>query len=982
MSRDSATLRHLARRLDRKGGGVLWRDLDERSDPPALRAAVEREFPSLAPLLDRASRRDLLKVMGASLALAGLTGCDAPQPEEKALPFVNAPEFGVPGQSVYYASATLHDGYAIPVLVETVEGRPIKVEGNPDHPLARGRIDPFAQAAVLELYDQDRSRTTTHLGDVGTWDRFQDAMVARMRVLEGGGGEGLAILTGTITSPTTKRQMERLQKRLPGLAQFRHEAVDRSPQREATVLAFGRPLDLHPRLDRADLVLAIEADPLGPGPAQIVHARRFAEGRRRALEKGRLPGLHVLECTPSLTGARATRRRPASAAHAERLLVALAQHFGLGPTEALELSLEDRAWLREIAAGLESAGSAGLVLVGFHLPAELQALGLRINQSLGALGHTMELTEPVAWQPEGAGSLADLAGVIRAGRIDTLVMLDTNPVYTAPADLDFEALLEEVPLRVHLGAWHDETAASCHWHVPECHVLESWSDARAVDGTAGVLQPTIRPLHASHTVDELLATLGGEPSLSAYEAVRRTWREILGEGNFETRWVRLLSDGFLAAEPAPVPPPDLRPLEVDAPLAGDGLEVVFRPDPTIRDGRFANNAWLQELPKPLTKLTWENVAAVSPAFAAEADLKNGEMIQIASGGRRIEAPVWVLPGQASRTVTLHMGYGRRRAGSVGSGIGYDAYRLRRTDALWRLDAVGIERANGAAALATTQLHRKMAGHDLVKKTTVEAVREGRPVTSPSPDHSLYPDWPYERESWGMAIDLDTCIGCNACVVACMAENNVPVVGKEQVAMGREMHWLRIDTYYEGSPDNPLTHFQPVPCMHCEQAPCEVGCPVNATVHGPEGLNQMVYNRCVGTRTCASYCPYKVRHFNFYDFAGGEGEGRVPQRNPEVTVRARGVMEKCTYCVQRISRARITAKKEGRAIADGEVVTACQGACPTRAITFGNINDPKSAVSRAKASPRHYALLEELGVRPRTTYLARLMPGEAGDGGSS
>jgi molybdopterin-containing oxidoreductase family iron-sulfur binding subunit len=973
MNRHLAIHRPLTRQLDQEKGRRLWRALDE---PARLEEALERELPDLGPLPGQASRREVLRVMAASLALAGLGGCDPVQPEERALPHVGMPEFGAAGEPRLYAAASLLNGYAIPLLVETVDGRPIKVEGNPEHPLTRGGTDLFAQAAVLDLYDPDRSRTTAYLGEVRPWPEAQRDLLVKAQELERRGGEGLAILSGTITSPTTVRQLRRLQDRFPALRQFRHEPVGDQRRQAASLLAFGRPLDQRYRLERARAVLALEADPLGPGPAQIANARGFSDARRAALEEGRAMRLLAVESTPTLTGAKATERWPADSALVEAVVVALARQLGIGPAEAVDLPLGLRSWLLAASAELEQAGKAALVALGHHLPPRLQALGYRINERLGALHHTIELTEPAAWQPDGVGDLEDLAEALRGGSVDTLLMLDTNPLYTAPDDLDLAALLRQVPLTVHLGQYQDETAAASRWHIPMCHAFEGWRDARAVDGTATILQPTIRPLHASHTEAELLATLAGDPDVTPYDAVRTTWRDMLGEEGFEARWAKLLSDGF-AAETAAARVTDApRPIEVAPPPAtaeAGTLEAVFRPDPSIWDGRFANNPWLQELPKPLSKLTWDNVAAISPALAAAQRLANGDRVRISAGERLLEAPVWILPGQAERTVTLYLGYGRKLAGRIGNGVGYDAYRLRREADPWRLDDVTLQAVGAAAALATTQLHRTMAGHDLIRQTTPEAVRAGTPVAPPFEEPSLYPDWPYAEESWGMVIDLDTCIGCNACVVACMAENNVPVVGKEQVAMGREMHWLRVDTYYEGAPGNPETHFQPVPCMHCEQAPCEVGCPVNATVHGPEGLNQMVYNRCVGTRTCASYCPYKVRHFNFFDYAGGESEGRVPQRNPEVTVRARGVMEKCTYCVQRISRARIAAKTDERAIRDGEVVTACQGACPTRAIVFGDLNDPDSAIRRAKASPRNYALLEELGVRPRTTYLAKVAP---------
>jgi molybdopterin-containing oxidoreductase family iron-sulfur binding subunit len=826
-------LRSLARQLDRESASRCWRSLDEVTGMADGRAAIEAEFPALVAALGEASRRDVLRVMAASLGLAGLGGCDAPQPEENALPFVNAPEFEAAGEPLFYATATLLEGYAIPVLVKTTDGRPIKVEGNPEHPLTRGGTDIFAQAAVLDLYDPDRSKTTTYLGEILTWDRFQAALLDKARELERHEGAGLAVLTGTITSPTTVRQMLRLQERLPQMRHFEHEPLGPERRRQAARLAFGQALEVQYRPERAEVVLSLDEDFLGPGPGQIANARGWSEGRRTARDRGRLLRLYAAQSTPSLTSANATEWKPVSSGQVEHLLVALAQHFGIGPPGAVDLPLEHRAWLLKVAAELEGAGNHALVAVGQHLPPELQALGFQINHALGGLHQTVELTEPAAWQPETSGSLEDLAEAIRHGEVDTLLMLDVNPLYTAPVDLDFEALVQDVPLRIHLGLHDDETAAYSHWHVPQAHPFEGWSDARAIDGTATVLQPLIRPLYGGRSVHEVLATLSGELDLTPYEVVRQTWREILGETGFEQKWSQVLSDGFAPATASPRVGTAPRPVDVQPSSPREAaLEVVFRADPSIRDGRLANNPRLQELPKPLTKLTWDNVAAISPALAAARQLNNGDKVHLSAGEHLLEAPVWVLPGQAEHTMTLYLGYGRRRVGRVGDGIGYDAYRLRRSDAPWRLDGVDMQAIDDAAVLATTQLHHTMAGHDLIRTATPEEVVQGREIGPPSTHASLHSDWDYPGYAWGMVIDLDACIGCNACVVACMAENNVPVVGKDQVAMGREMHWLRVDSYYEGDPGNPDTHFQPVPCMHCEQAPCEVGCPVNVRCTGP------------------------------------------------------------------------------------------------------------------------------------------------------
>ncbi len=961
------------------GGRRLWRSLEELAETDAFRRRVEAEFPSLAPLLCTVNRREVLRVMGASLALAGLTGCGVPE-QDKSVPYVEAPEFLVPGQPRAYASATLLNGYAMPVLVRTVDGRPIKVEGNPEHPASRRATSIFSQAAVLDLYDPDRSSATLYDGRIAAFDAFQLALSERARALSSRQGQGLAILSGAVTSPTTVRQMQALRQRLPELAWYVHEPLGGDRHYAATRLAFGAPYEVRYRLDRADVVLCLDADLLGPGPAQLVHAGQWAGRRRSEFAGGRLPDLHVLEPTPSLTGARASRRTPASSAEIINFALALAQSFGLGPASAPDLPLAQGAGLRQVADELKRAGPAGLVVAGSHLPPAVQALVLVLNDRLGSIGRTFEVTAPVEALADREGrTLVDLAVAIDAGAVDTLIILDANPVYSAPVDLGFGDRLQRVPLRVHLGAHVDETAALCHWHVPLAHPFETWSDARAVDGTAGVLQPLVRPLFGGRSVHELLATLAGEPHAAAYDLVRATWRDLLPGADFEAAWQQVLEAGFApetAATPRSVPVQQVPPPAPPAPVGtSDQLEAVIRPDPCIWDGRFANNGWLQELPRPFTKLTWDNALLISPELAAARSLQNGDLVDVSDGTRRLRAPVWIQPGQAPRTVTLHLGYGRGDIGRVGGGIGYDAYRLRASAEPWTVSGLILQATDQKVELATTQAHHALAGHeDLVRSLTPAAVQAGEAVEAEAgPRPSLYPEWPDAGLAWGMAIDMDACIGCNACVVACTAENNVPVVGKDQVLIGREMHWLRIDLYHSGPPENPESHWQPVPCMHCERAPCELGCPVNATVHGPDGLNQMIYNRCVGTRTCASYCPYKVRRFNFLAYTDEEGDGRIPQRNPDVTVRARGVMEKCTYCVQRISAARIQAEEQGRDLRDGEVVTACQQACPTRAIIFGNLNDPQSEVAKAKAGPRNYTLLAELNTRPRTSYLAEVRP---------
>ena len=650
---------------------------------------------------------------------------------------------------------------------------------------------------------------------------------------------------------------------------------------------------------------------------------------------------------------------------------ALANKLGVSGATNGNLTPAEQGWIEEAAKACGAAKQRALITSGAYGDVDTAIWVARINDTLKSAGRSLKFSQPVTG-PGGAESLGDLVADMRAGKVQTLVILDCNPAYTAPAALGFTDALKQVRSSFHLGLHRDETADLCEWQLPLTHALESWSDARAVDGTASIIQPTIAPFYDVRSVHQIMAMLLGEIDPAADSAVRETWRASFG-GDFDARWQKALHDGFVegAAAEASVTPPG-NPTRKKP--AGEGLDIVFRPDPTIWDGQFANVGWLQELPKPLTTLTWGNVVMVSPALAKRLTIANGDHLEVVIGDRSVVGPAWIMPGQAENTVALSLGYGRSRAGRVGDGLGYDAYGVRPADQPW-LTKGSLRKTGSHETLAVTQLHHRMEGFDFVRE--VSAAHPSLPQKETPA--SLYAPWPSAKNAWGMVIDLDSCIGCNACVAACTAENNVPVVGKDQVTVGREMHWLRIARYYEGEPEQPRSFFQPVPCMHCEQAPCEMGCPVHATTHNSEGVNQMVYNRCIGTRTCSSFCPYKVRRFNFFDYRAPPKSPVHAADNPDVTVRSRGVMEKCTYCTQRIEAAHAAADKENRSLREGDVVTACQAACPTKAITFGDINDPNSEVSRLRRDGRHYTLLEELGTRPRTTYLARWRDGGGGEG---
>ena len=966
-----------------------WKSLDELADAPAFLEFLHREFPEQASMLeDPRGRREFLTLMGASLALAGLTACTK-QPTEKILPYVRQPEPLVPGRPLFFATAAGHDGYARGILVESHEGRPTKVEGNPDHPASLGGSDVFGQAHVLGLYDPDRSKTVLYVGEDRTWGDFRAALGAALDKQKAKGGAGLRFLTGRVTSPAFAAQMAGVLAAFPGARWVSWEPAGRDNARAGAVLAFGEPVEPQYRFDAADVVLSLEADFVSSHPASLRLVREFASRRKPGGETPEMNRLYVVEGSPTSTGASADHRLALRSSEIEGFARAVAAGLGV----AAEGGVDD-TWVAPIVRDLKRAGAKALVIAGESQPPAMHALAHAMNEALGAVGTTVTYTAPAEAAPVGeTAALAALVGEMQAGAVEVLVVLGANPAYAAPADLKVVEALDKVPLRIHHGLYLDETAERCHWHLPASHGLESWGDLRAADGTVSIVQPLIAPLYNTLSEIEVLAAFGeGEPK--GYDVLRAHWEAQLGSVEFEKRWNRALHDGVVAGtafEPKAV---EVVPGEwTKAPKAtpAAGLEVAFRTDPAVYDGRFANLGWLQELPRPLSKVTWDNVALVSPKTAAALggvkteQTASGHFTEVAElrlGGRSVRAPLWVLPGHADGAVTLHLGFGRRRAGRVGTAVGFDAYALRTSGALWAAGGLEVVKTGETARIACTQDHWTMeaTAHEQAQErhvvravTLADLAKDPHAVHrmghEPAPGLSMYPEHEYEGRAWGMAIDMSACVGCNACVAACQSENNIPVVGKDQVGRGREMHWIRVDRYYEGSPEGPHTFHQPVLCMHCENAPCEVVCPVAATVHSEEGLNDMVYNRCVGTRYCSNNCPYKVRRFNFLLYQDWETPTFKMMRNPEVTVRSRGVMEKCTYCVQRISRARIDAKNQGRDMKDGDVVTACEAACPAQAIVFGDVNDPGSRVAKLKDSERSYGLLTELQTKPRTTYLA-------------
>jgi MoCo/4Fe-4S cofactor protein with predicted Tat translocation signal len=1109
-------------RLGEKTGKEYWRSLEELADSGQFEDYLHTEFPRQAGEWDdEVGRRTFLKLMGASLALAGITSCSY-QPPETVVPYVRQPNELVPGKPLFFATAMPMAGGAAGLLVRSNEGRPTHAEGNPDHPTsgtperpAGQRVaatDIFSIASILSLYDPDRSETITNRGEIRPYTAFLGELRTKLEEMRGRQGAGLRFLTETVTSPTMAAQLKAILAIFPAAKWHQYEPAGTNSATLGAQLAFGQPVNTIYRFDRADRVLSLDSDFLASGAANLRYARDFAAKRRVGEGKTDMNRLYVVETTPTNTGAFADHRFPVKPSQLEMFARALAAALGapgVSTDGAQYTNVAHAKHIFAIAKDLQSARGRSIVVAGEHQTPAIHALAHAMNQALGNVGQTVVYTDPIEAQPvDQVASLRELVGDIEAGRVEMLVIVGGNPVYNAPVDLALtKERLDKIRtpdgkegMRIHLSLYDDETSELCHWHIPETHFLEAWGDTRAHDGTVSIIQPLIAPLYKGRSVHEFLAAFTDKPEQSGYDIVRDYWRtqrlETLvaaagaqqpaqgtaqegasgsgvnnthGEGaattghnaatggnhaegnpppatpaprpsvtpspaqqqgasartaaasaNFDEAWRGVVHDGVIPGTAAKEKSVTVNGnwsanLQPTPQTSGGQFEIVFRPDPTVYDGRFANNGWLQELPKPLTKLTWDNAAYMSLATArrmfglGENDYTfkgrefNAPVVELRHRGQAVRAPVLIVPGQPDDVVTVTLGYGRTRAGRVGTStgdkpLGFNAYRLRTSDAMWQSAGVEVVPTGDEYLLAVTQLHFNMEGRDIVQSNTLKQYVEGGGDAShnvkggesvathegaaevvgkethklPGPNDTLYPNYEYKEYKWGMSVDIASCVGCHSCVIACQSENNIPIVGKEQVSRSRYMHWLRVDTYFKGLAENPEgVHFMPIPCMHCEVAPCEPVCPVHATVHSAEGLNDMVYNRCVGTRYCSNNCPYKVRRFNFLLYQDFETPSLKMMRNPEVTIRSRGVMEKCTYCVQRIMYARIESEKEDRRVRDGEIVTACQSACPTEAIIFGDLNDPESRVARLQHDKRNYSLLAELNTRPRTTYLSAM-----------
>ena len=974
-----------------KTGPKYWRSLDQAANAPEFRQWVEREFPSTAAeMLDGNSRRTILKLMAASFGMAGLVACS--RPEMRFAPQARGQEDYVPGSPYNYTTAIVLNGQASGLVIKTYDGRPVKVEGNPDHPSSQGAATALAKASVLDVYDPDRSKLVMSGGKESTWEAFS-AGIAGLNL---GEGAGLRVLSESVASPTLESLRAQLLAKYPGARWVEYDPISRENERAGTIVAFGQPLNVLPQYDKASVVLSLDHDFLGLDNASPLATKLFSKRRRVESEEdiGRINRLYVVESQFSATGANAEHRLRAKGGEVKQF----AQDLLAGLTAAPAAGADKRSkFLAAVVKDLKAAGAEALVVAGPRQPAVVHALAHQINQAIGSKAVAFTSAARPDRVDAGIDGLRTLTGAMNAGQVNAIIIVGGNPAYTAPADLQFSGALAKVANSIHLGQHVNETASAAKWHLPEAHYLETWGDTRAVDGTVAIQQPMIEPLYGGKSAIEVLAEIVSSADKKGYALVKKT------SALSEAAWKKALNDGIVAGTSTSVSP-SVNAASVTAAVssaravASNGVEVAFVPSAAAWDGKYSNNAWMQETPDPMTKLVWGNAVLVSPKMAKDQQLTNGDMVTLAQGNYKVDAAVMIQPGHAEGAVTLSLGYGRTRAGSVGNEVGFNANLIRTSDNFWYASGFTVSKTGATHVHATTQEHGTMVEPELsglgfkgggetrpvFRETSIAEYRKEPGVIKEMVEvpelesvHPAVADYSTGYQ-WGMAIDLGACTGCNACVVACQAENNTPVVGKEQVLKGREMHWLRIDRYYVGDEEDPRAVEQPIPCMQCENAPCEYVCPVAATAHSPEGLNDMAYNRCVGTRYCANNCPYKVRHFNFLNYHKEMPDILAMVQNPEVTVRMRGIMEKCTYCVQRIQNAKITAKATGRQsngtpneLKDGDVITACQQTCPADAIAFGNINDPASRVAKLKKQERNYGLLEELQVRPRTTYLGRL-----------
>ncbi|WP_116120735.1 TAT-variant-translocated molybdopterin oxidoreductase [Archangium gephyra] len=986
-------------------GKTYWRSLEEMLGKPEYLEETRPEFPMGADLPPTGvARREFMQLLGASLALAGATACSTRPVDERMIPYTRTPPEMVPGNPLHYASGMTFGGHTSGLLITAREGRPIKVEGNPQHPVNLGAAGPFEQAFLLSLYDPQRARVMRYRKDPRSLRTFGEELgTVIAKAAQENGGARVRFLTEPNASPVLGDLRSRIQQRLPNAKFVTYTSVTQDAASEGARAVLGTPATPVYDFARADVVVSLDADFLESRPSNLAYARAFA--RRRDPAEGNLNRLYVAEPRFTLTGGMADHRLRAKSQEVLAIAAALASRVGggaegLGAAAAAkaQLNAAHQKWVDAVAADLRAASGRGLVVAGERQPAAVHALAAALNSALGNVGQTVRYVAPVVTEATQAASLRPLVEELNNGAVDVLVITSWNPVYSTPVDLGLQkALSPENPNRnkvtvVYTSLFEDETSAYADWFLPAAHELEAWGDGRSMDGTVSIVQPLIQPLYNGVPTTELLALFLGEPYRTSYQILRDFWRgRSAAIADFETAWETWVSVGVVpdTASPAVTATPNLDAARalVDAytPPTSGGLEVNFVTDYKVYDGQFANMSWLQELPDPISKITWDNAAYVSPATAEAEKLQPGDKVKLTNRGMSLEVPVWIIPGIADGVVVLPLGYGRTGLfETVAKEVGFNANLVRSVDAPWFEGGVKLEKVKATHKFALTQSHWRTEGRPIALDMSVEQFRQEQEQEKKNASPLLFrvrgdvdkvnllPDFKYEDYKWAMAIDLARCTGCAACVVACQSENNIPVVGKEQVSRSREMQWLRIDRYFSGQElHDPEMVMQPVACVHCEKAPCEYVCPVNATVHSDEGLNDMVYNRCVGTRYCSNNCPYKVRRFNYLHYTADKTPTQKMQMNPDVTVRNRGVMEKCTYCVQRIERVRIKARVEKRPIFEKELQTACQQTCPTEAIVFGTLSDPNAQVTKHHNDERAYKLLNELGTKPRTAHLIRL-----------
>ncbi len=968
-------------------GKQYWRSLNEVAETPEFQQWAQRAFPDGVAdgvTVDGASRRSLLKLMAASFGLAGLTACR--RPVENILPFSRASEGYIHGKPMHYATVAAFNGSATGLIVECNDGRPTKIEGNPKHPYSLGSTNAFLQASVLGLYDPDRTRQVMRRGGRSNWDEFAAFARGYFTADRLGDGAAFRIISEKVASPSLELVKADLLKKFPAAQWIEYESVNLDAVREGAAMASGQDVEPHFLFDKADVVFSLDCDFLGLDSSSILPVKQYS--RRRKVEK---PGddlnrLYSAEANYSITGSMADHRLRVKVGDIGALALALAKELNVSGAELKVVggaSDKSNKFVAALAKDLAAHKGKSIVIAGPRQSAAVHALVFAINAALGNIGQTIVFTKSPRERANSLEQLKQLATDLSAGRVKTVVVLGGNPAYSLPADVGFAEALKKVAVTVALTEDENESWAASEWRLPQSHFLESWGDARALDGTASIQQPMIEPLYGGKSVLEVAAILAGREPASGYEIVRATCASQGSPAEREKIWNLALYDGVIGGSKVATAAVSVDAKKVYTAVSGRvqpapaGLEAAFYASPGPYDGRYANNAWMQEAPHPLTKVVWDNVALISKKTAAALALVDGDLVKLSKDGRSIETPVQIQPGHADDSISLFLGYGRAACGRVGQGVGHRVEALRTTTSFFSASGVELKKTGETYEIVTTQEHHRMEGRPIVREASVEEYKKEPGLIkemAESPNGlTMFPYVDYSKGyQWGMAIDLNACVGCNACLVACQSENNIPVVGKDQVQRGREMHWIRLDRYYTGSDEEAQVVTQPMGCQQCENAPCESVCPVAATNHSPEGLNDMAYNRCVGTRYCLNNCPYKVRRFNFLAWNKDVPEVRKLAFNPDVSVRMRGVMEKCTYCVQRIEEHKIAANADGRrTLHDGEIQSACQQVCPAEAIVFGNINDPESRVAKLKQQPRNYEVLGELNIRPRTTYLGRL-----------